>query len=95
MSGNNGTEQSRIIKTRDDNGQIYNFELIDIMELEGQEYGLLVYLDEDDNDSEEEQEVVIMKLNKDDDSYIFETIEDDKEFEKIISYLEYENEEET
>ncbi len=95
MSGNNGSEQSRVIKTQDENGQIYNFELIDIMELDGKEYGLLVYIDEENQaDQEQEEEVVVMRLNKDDESYTFETIEDDREFEKIISYLESENEEE-
>ncbi len=94
MSEKNGSEQSKIIKTQDENGQVYNFELIDIMELDGQEYGLLVYLDENKTEEkdEQEEEVVIMKLSKEDDSYTFETIEDDKEFEKIIAYLESENE---
>lgn len=96
MSDNNGSEQSRIIKTQDENGQIHNFELIDIMELEGQEYGLLVYLDEENQaeNEEQEEEVVVMKLNREDESYTFETIEDDKEFEKIVSFLETEAEEE-
>lgn len=96
MSGNNGagSEESRIIKTKDENGQVYDFELIDIIELDGQEYGFLVYLDEDEQkkEEEEEQEVVVMKLNKDNESYVFETIDDDQEFEKIISRLEVEEE---
>ncbi len=97
MSGNNGAEQSRIIKTQDENGDIYSFELIDVMELDGQEYGLLAYLGEDGekaDDSEEEEEVIIMKLSKNDESYTFETIEDDEEFNKVVSYLESESEEE-
>ena len=95
MSDNNGSEQTRVIKTQDENGQIYNFELIDIMELDGQEYGLLVYLDEKNGtDKDEEEEVVVMRLNKEDESYTFETIDDDREFEKIIAYLESESEEE-
>ncbi len=95
MSDNNGSEQSRIIRTQDENGEIYSFELIDVMELDGQEYGLLAYLGED-NDSaggEEEEEVVIMRLSKSDDSYTFETIDNDDEFNKIVSYLETETEE--
>ena len=95
MSDNNSSEQSKIIKTRDENGQEHNFELIDIIEFEGQEYGLLVYLSEEKKTKKgdnQEEEVVVMKLSKEDDSYTFETIEDDKEFEKIIDYLESENE---
>ncbi|HSA06668.1 MAG TPA: DUF1292 domain-containing protein [Candidatus Gastranaerophilales bacterium] len=100
MSGNNGSEQNRIIKTQDENGQIYNFELIDIIEFEEREYGLLVFLDEENKSKEKENdedddddEVVVMRLSKIDDSYTFETIEDDEEFEKIIAYLESESEE--
>lgn len=97
MSGNNGSEQSRVIKTRDENGEEYSFELIDVLELDGQEYGLLAYVadgDEAVSEDEEEEEVVIMRLSKADDSYTFETIEDDEEFNKVVSYLESETEEE-
>ena len=99
MSGNNGTENARIIKTQDENGEVYSFELIDVLEFEGQEYGLLAYVDEEEKQpspegEEEEEEVVIMRLSKSDDSYTFETIDDDEEFNKIISYLESESEEE-
>ena len=97
MVGNNGTEQSKIIKTQDENGKIYNFEFIDILEFEGQEYGLLMYIDEENDsvskDEQNEEEVVIMKLIKNNDNYIFETIDDDKEFEKVVAYLESESEE--
>lgn len=96
MSDNNGSEGTKIIKTQDENGEVFNFELVDILEFEGQEYGLLVYLEdeekskqkEEDDEEEQEEEVVIMRLNKVDDSYTFETIEDSEEFEKVISYLE-------
>ncbi|MFW6275926.1 MAG: DUF1292 domain-containing protein [bacterium] len=100
MSGNNGTENPRIIKTQDENGEVYSFELIDVLEFEGKEYGLLAYVEEEkpktseEEKEEEEQEVVIMRLSKSDDSYTFETIEDDEEFNKVISYLESETEEE-
>ena len=97
MVGNNGTEQSKIIKTQDENGKIYNFEFIDILDFEGQEYGLLMYIDEENDsvskDEQNEEEVVIMKLIKNNDNYIFETIDDDKEFEKVVAYLESESEE--
>ena len=102
MSNNNGSEQGRIIKTQDENGEIYSFELIDVVEYEGNEYGLLALVDEDEASSngkgeaeeETEEEVVIMRLQKADDAYTFETIEDDEEFNKIIAYLESETEEE-
>lgn len=92
MSENNGSENSRVIKTRDENGNVHSFELIDVLELDGREYGLLAYLEENGS-SDEEEEVVIMKLKKNDEAYTFETIEDDEEFNKIVAYLESESEE--
>ena len=85
--------EPRIIKTQDENGEIHNFELIDVLHLDDQDYGLLIYLDGKEEDAEaEEEEVIIMKLHKQDDAYTFETIENDEEFNKVVSYLETEGE---
>ncbi len=99
MSDNNGSGETKIIKTEDENGNVFNFELLDIVEVDGQEYGLLVMLDEEnetaqggDDDEEIEEEVVIMRLNNTKDGYTFETIEDDEEFEKVVSCLEFDEE---
>ncbi|OGI01931.1 MAG: hypothetical protein A2Y25_02895 [Candidatus Melainabacteria bacterium GWF2_37_15] len=98
MSGNNGSENPRIIKTQDENGEVFSFELIDVIEFEGREYGLLAYVNENaeetSEDEEDEEEVVIMRLSKADGSYTFETIEDEDEFNRLITYLEVESEEE-
>jgi hypothetical protein len=99
MSDNNGSGETKIIKTEDENGNVFNFELIDIIEVDGQEYGLLVMVEEEGeaaeggDDEEVEEEVVLMRLNSSEDGYTFETIEDDKEFEKVISQLEFDEEE--
>lgn len=99
MSDNNGSGETKIIKTEDENGNVFNFELLDIVEVDGQEYGLLVMLDDEnesaqggDSDEEVEEEVVIMRLTSTKDGYTFETIEDDEEFEKVISCLEFDEE---
>ena len=85
--------EPKIIKTQDENGEIHNFELIDVLNVDDQEYGLLVYLDEKEKTEEdEEDEVIIMRLSKQDDAYTFETIENDDEFNKVVSYLENESE---
>lgn len=97
MSENEEME-TRIIKTQDENGQIHNFELIDIINVDNQDYGLLVHLDEEGNheceDEDDEEEVVIMRLIRQDEAFTFETIEDDDEFDRIVSYLETEEDEE-
>ena len=85
--------ESKIIKTQDENGEIHNFELVDIINLDGQDYGLLIHLDgQEETDEDKEEEVVIMRLSKQDEAYTFETIEDDDEFNKVISYIEAEEE---
>jgi len=83
---------SQVIQTEDEDGNLHNFELIDIIEVDEQEYGILLYV-EDENASEEEQEeqeLAIMRLIKDGDGYIFETIEDEAEFEKVSAFVEAE-----
>ena len=42
----------------------------------------------DEDSSEEEKEAVLMKLTKDGEEYIFEMIEDDEEFNKVVEYID-------
>lgn len=79
--------EEQLIETVDEEGNIINFELIDIIDMDGQEYGLLLPKDEND-DSDEEKEVVLMKLTKEGEEYIFEMIEDDEEFNKVVEYID-------
>lgn len=79
--------EEQLIETVDEEGNIINFELIDIVDMDGQEYGLLLPKDEDDT-AEEEKEVVLMKLTKEGEEYIFEMIEDDEEFNKVVDYID-------
>jgi hypothetical protein len=83
---------NQIIQTEDEDGNVHNFELIDIIEVDNQEYGILLYIDEEETeeDEDEEQELAVMRLIKQDDGYIFETIEDEAEFEKISAFVEAE-----
>ena len=39
-------------------------------------------------EEEEGDEVVLMKLTQDGEEYLFETIDDDEEFEKVAAYVE-------
>ena len=67
----------------DENGNVVKFELYDIVEVDEKEYALLLPTDEEDAD-----EVVLMKITKDGEEYLFETIDDDDEFEKVAQYVE-------
>lgn len=78
-------ENDRIIETIDDEGNVVKFELVDIVLVEEDEYGVLMPLDIEDD---EENEAVIMRLKKVDDDFIFEYIEDDDEFQRVVEAIE-------
>ncbi len=79
-------EENHLIETIDEEGNVITFELYDIVEVDEQEYALLLPSDEDDES--DEAEIVIMRLTKDGEDYIFETIDDDDEFNKVAAYVE-------
>ncbi len=83
-------DEDQIIETVDENGNVIKFELYDIVEVDEQEYALLLSVE----DEEESDEVVLMRLTKDGEDYLFETIDDDAEFEKVAAYVENMDEEE-
>lgn len=82
-------DEDQIIETVDENGNVVKFELFDIVEVDEQEYALLLPVGE-----EEAEEVVLMKITKDGEEYLFETIDNDEEFEKVATYVENMDEEE-
>ena len=75
----------QIIETVTEDGEVVQFKLFDIVEFEEKEYALLLPLEDEDN---EDAELVLMQLTKDDDDYIFETIEDVDEFDRVSEYIE-------
>lgn len=77
----------QIIETIDENGNVIKFELYDIVEVDKQEYALLLPADES-------EEVLVMRLSQDGEDYIFESIDDDAEFNKVAEYIESLEEEE-
>ena len=76
-------DEDQIIETVDENGNVIKFELFDIVEVDEQEYALLLPVEEEEGD-----EVVLMRLTKDGYEYLFETIDDDEEFDKVATYVE-------
>ncbi len=75
-------EKKQLIETTDEEGNVIKFELYDIVEVDEQEYALLLPTDEDDD------ELVLMRLSQEGDDYIFESIDDDDEFNKVAQYLD-------
>ena len=85
-------EERQIIETIDEDGNVINFELYDIVEVDNQEYALL--LPADDDEDSEDSELLLMRLNKEGEEYLFETIEDEDEFNKVEEYIKTMDDEE-
>ena len=85
-------DERQLIETVDEAGNVINFELYDIVEVDNQEYALLFPAEPEEDD--DENEVVLMRLTKDGEDYLFESIDDDDEFEKVAKYVETMDEEE-
>lgn len=82
--------EQQIIELIDEDGETNQFELIDIVEFEGKEYGLLLPVNDEDEtliDNEDEREVVLMRLNKIMSEYVFETIDSEEEFQRVAEYI--------
>lgn len=99
----NGFYSPDIITTEDEEGNIHLFEKVDEIEVEGQRYALLIYQgagDGSDEDAEKEgkdkeegedgydEEVVVMRVSMEDDAEVYEAIEDEEEFERVVQYIE-------
>lgn len=83
-------EEKQLIETVDEQGNVINFELFDIVEVDEQEYALLLPAEREEDD----EELVLMRLSKDGEDYIFESIDNDEEFNKVAEYVENMDEEE-
>ena len=85
----NNTNNDNIIETIDEHGQLVKFELIDIVEVDELEYGLLWPVEGFDpaNPNKTGDKVVIMRLEKEGEDFIFKKIESDEEFDKVADYV--------
>lgn len=76
-------EQDEVVTLIDEEGAEHDFNVIDIIEVEGSEYAILLPVEE------ESDEAVILKFAKDDDGEeILVDIEDDEEWEKVADAWE-------
>jgi len=91
-------QDETLITLEGDDGHSYSCQLIDVFEFEKQEYALLLKITEAGHeakaskkakeDEQDEGSLVVMRLVQREDQCIFQTIEDDQEFERVISYIE-------
>jgi hypothetical protein len=91
-------QDETMITLEGDDGNTYSCQLIDIFEFEKQEYALLLKeplqgekkppAADKTSEEDEDSAIVVMRLLQRDDQYIFQTIENDQEFERVISYVE-------
>ena len=83
-----------IIKTEGENCVEIELKLMFIVNVNNVDYALLLPVDAD-VENEEECEIVLMRLKQDNSDYIFETIEDEDEFELVSqAIIEAEDDEE-
>ena len=90
-------ERDDIVTLVDENGEEVEFELIDTVEMNGNEYVVLAPLEEDEYDEtdEDDEEVIILKVehNEDgEDSYV--TVEDNDELDAVFEEFQTHMEEE-
>jgi hypothetical protein len=96
MSDNGQNEEelyreTDIIETADEDGTVHIFEKIQELEVDGQDYALLIYKGneyKEETPEDEDEEVVVMRLSYEDGQEVFEAIEDEAEFEKVVAYIE-------
>lgn len=75
-----------IVTLVDEDGKNHDFQVVDIIEVEGKEYALLLPAESEDP---EQDEVLVLRFEED----RFEMIEDEAEFQKVVKVLEELNDE--
>ena len=72
------TEADEVVTLLDEEGTEHDFNVIDIIEVDGSEYAILLPVDEENN------EAIILKFDKDEEgNELLVDIEDDEEWEKV------------
>lgn len=98
-AGNGIYSETDIIETTDEEGQVHIFEKVSELEIEGKEYALLIYKGNEyeekpdapaaeGKDEGYDEEVVVMRISYEDGQEVYEAIEDEAEFERVVTYIE-------
>lgn len=85
----------QIIKTIGEHGEEIFMKLQEIVTIDDKDYALLSIVEEDTlptAEDNEEDEVVVMRMIKTEDDCVFEIIEDDEEYNSVVSALQDEEE---
>jgi|GEM_PF-729196 len=90
MSEEQLQSEDTIVTLEGEDGHSYSCQIIDIFDFENNEYALLLNLGEAENDEEDDEKgsLVIMRLVQKGDQAIFQTIETEDEFQKVVAHVE-------
>lgn len=82
--------EDTIVTLEGEDGHSYSCQIIDIFDFDEKEYALLLNLGEAENEEEgdEKGSLVIMRLVQKGDQAIFQTIETEEEFDKVVAHVE-------
>lgn len=72
---------NEVITLVDEDGTSHDFQIVDVLEVEGKEYALLL---PDGETDEEEDEVLVLRIEED----RMELIEDEAEFQKVVAAIQ-------
>jgi hypothetical protein len=100
MNNEAQTQQDEgVITLEGEDGHSYSCQILDIFEFENQEYALLLKMpgateapaatgDDEETEEDEDGSLVIMRLITREDQSIFQTIESDEEFDRVVKHVE-------
>ncbi|MBX9878674.1 MAG: DUF1292 domain-containing protein [Candidatus Obscuribacterales bacterium] len=85
--------EDTIVTLEGEDGHSYSCQIIDIFDFDEKEYALLLNLGGEDGEEEgegadEKGSLVIMRLIQKGDQAIFQTIETEEEFQKVVAHVE-------
>ena len=88
-------QQVSVFTLEGDDGNSYTCQILDIFDFDNQQYALVINSEDDvqerlDEESEEEDEtaIVVMRYQIRDEQHIFQTIETQEEFDRVVAYVE-------
>ncbi len=80
----NEIENENIITLLDDDDNPIDFEIIEVLEIQGKRYAFLLPLNDEEDTSEEDEAVIFGIDPGEDGEEIFASIEDDDEWEMVV-----------